>query len=217
MEEIFARGGPVVWVLAGYSLLGLTVVVERVIRFMGAGRLPREMEARLAERGAPETLRSTLSTVRGPEANLLWAVLDAHSQGAPDLERVASRVGSTELQRLQRGFRTLSMLGNTAPLLGLFGTILGMIKAFQVIERAGGRVDADALAGGIWEAMVTTGVGLAVSLVLLLLLHLLEGLAERRARSMERCGSILLERLGAPELHPRHALGTRRQEAADAA
>lgn len=217
VEEIFARGGPVVWILAGYSLLGLTVVVERFVHFIGAGRLPRGVEAHLTERGTPETLRSTLASVRGPEANLLWAVLNAHSEGTPDLERVASRVGSAELQRLQRGFRTLGMLGNTAPLLGLFGTILGMIKAFQVIEQAGGRVDADALAGGIWEAMVTTGVGLAVSLVLLLLLHLLEGLAERRARSMERCGSMLLERLVAAPLRPRQALGARRQEAADAA
>jgi len=54
----------------------------------------------------------------------------------------------------------LAWLGNTAPLLGLFGTITGMIKAFQVIEQAGGKVDAMVLAGGIWEAMVTTGAGL---------------------------------------------------------
>jgi biopolymer transport protein ExbB len=96
---------------------------------------------------------------------------------------------------MERGFRTLGILGNTAPLLGLLGTILGMIKAFMVIEQAGGRVDAQALAGGIWEAMLTTGVGLVVAIPILLLLHFLEGMADRRAHSMRSCASLLLEQL----------------------
>ena len=105
------------------------------------------------------------------------------------------RLGSEQQQRLERGFRTLAILGNTAPLLGLFGTILGLIKAFMVIEQAGGRVDAQALAGGIWEAMITTGVGLAVSIPVLLMLHFLEGMADRRAQSMRSYASLLLEQL----------------------
>ena len=96
---------------------------------------------------------------------------------------------------MERGFRTLSILGNTAPLLGLLGTIIGMIKAFMVIEQAGGRVDAQALAGGIWEAMLTTGVGLAVAIPVLLLLHVLEGMADRRAQNMRSDASLLLEQL----------------------
>jgi biopolymer transport protein ExbB len=96
---------------------------------------------------------------------------------------------------MERGFRTLGILGNTATLFGLFGTITGMIKAFMVIESAGGRVDAQALAGGIWEAMITTGVGLAVALPLLLLLHVLEGVADRRAAAMRSYASIVLEYL----------------------
>ena len=95
---------------------------------------------------------------------------------------------------MEWGLRTLGVLGNTAPLLGLLGTITGMIKAFMVIEQAGGKVDAQALAGGIWEAMITTGVGLAVAIPLLILLHFLEGAVERRAQSMERVISLLLER-----------------------
>ena len=66
------------------------------------------------------------------------------------------------------------------------GTITGMIKAFMVIEQAGGKVDAQALAGGIWEAMVTTGMGLAVALPILFLLHWLEGLAARRTNTMHQ-------------------------------
>jgi len=94
---------------------------------------------------------------------------------------------------MEKGFRTLSFLGNTAPLLGLLGTIIGMIKAFMVIEQAGGQVDAQALAGGIWEAMLTTGVGLAVAIPVLFLLHVLESTADKRAHSMRNYASIMLE------------------------
>jgi len=94
---------------------------------------------------------------------------------------------------MERGFRTLGLLGDTAPLLGLFGTITGMIKAFMVIDQAGGRVDAQALAGGIWEAMVTTGVGLAVALPILFLLHWLEGQAAQRTHSMQHIASLIIE------------------------
>lgn len=94
---------------------------------------------------------------------------------------------------MERGLRTLGILGNTAPLLGLLGTITGLIKAFMVIEQAGGKVDSQALAGGIWEAMITTGFGLAVAIPILILLHLLEGIVERRANNMSHCMSLVIE------------------------
>ncbi len=201
ISELFAKGGPVVWILAGYSLVALTIIVERLIHFALLGRVPTDFgtQARTALHGG--ALGELMAQHRGPEVTVMRAVLDASSEGIRELGRVAVRVGSQELQRMERGFRTLAILGNTAPLLGLFGTITGMIKAFMVIEAAGGRVDAQALAGGIWEAMVTTGVGLAVAIPVLLVLHVLEGMADRRAQSMKACASVMLERLPhAPEL-----------------
>jgi len=65
----------------------------------------------------------------------------------------------------------------------------------MVIEAAGGKVDAQALAGGIWEAMMTTGAGLAVAIPIMLLLHLLEGYVDRRAKSMQQVASELIETL----------------------
>jgi biopolymer transport protein ExbB len=87
------------------------------------------------------------------------------------------------------------VLGNTAPLCGLLGTVAGVIGAFQAIEAAGGSVKVSDLAGGIWEAMLTTGMGMAVALPALLLLHMLEGFADRRAQSMRNYASLTLEYL----------------------
>ncbi len=195
LTDIFDKGGVVVWVLLGYSILALAIILERLVQFFLMGRLPVEFEQQLPSVLARGELGDWLGRLKGPEVTILKGTLDAAAAGVKDLSRVAQRIGSVELQRMERGFRTLGILGNTAPLLGLLGTIIGMIKAFMVIEQAGGRVDAQALAGGIWEAMLTTGVGLAVAIPVLLLLHMLEGMADRRAQSMRSCASLLLEQL----------------------
>ncbi len=195
LTDIFDKGGIVVWVLLGYSILALAIVFERLMQFLLMGRLPTDFEQRIAGALPKGEVESLLERLHGPEATIMRGMLDAAASGIRDLGRVATRIGSAELQRMERGFRTLGFLGNTAPLLGLLGTILGMIKAFMVIEQAGGRVDAQALAGGIWEAMLTTGVGLVVALPVLLLLHMLEGMADRRAQNMRTCASLILEQL----------------------
>lgn len=195
IADIFDKGGVVVWVLAGYSIIAMAIVLERFIRFSMIRGHSRNFEQELVVAVYDNSVEQLIATMRGPEANLLKGMIQASKEGVQDLVRVASRIGSIELQRMERGFRTLAILGNTAPLLGLLGTIIGMIKAFMVIEQAGGRVDAQALAGGIWEAMLTTGVGLAVAIPVLLFLHVLEGMADRHAQNMRSDASLLLEQL----------------------
>lgn len=191
--EIINKGGPVVLILIGYSLVALTIVIERLLYFWRLARPTGEFAVQVQSalsRG--QKVQFDDQTV-GPETAVVRGMMAAANAGVKDLGQVASRLGSNELQRMERGFRTLGVLGNTAPLLGLFGTITGMIKAFRVIEQAGGKVDAQALAGGIWEAMITTGVGLAVAIPVLLLLHMLEGLSDQRTRAMRHYASLVLE------------------------
>ena len=184
------KGGPVMWVLLGYSVVAVTIVIERLIYLQMLPKISGGLGQLYAVKGKRIA----------PEAAIAIGVKEAAADGVKDLTRVASRIGSEQLARMESGLRTLAWLGNTAPLLGLFGTITGMIKAFQVIEAAGGKVDAQVLAGGIWEAMLTTGAGLAVAIPVLLLLHFLEGLVDKRAKSMQRVASMVIERLPhAPE------------------
>jgi len=193
VHEIFSKGGPVVWILLAYSIIALAIVLERNLHFFLIGKLPRGFSTDMQNATNCDDVQSLVADLRGPEIAIIKGVLEAYSKGVLDLVRVATRIGSWELQRMQRGFRTLSLLGDTAPLLGLFGTITGMIKAFMVIDEMGGKVDAQMLAGGIWEAMLTTGVGLAVALPILFLLHWLEGRAARHAHAMQHYASMLIE------------------------
>jgi len=193
--ELFDKGGVIVWVLLIYSVIALSIIIERVLHFLLMAKPAINSDELFSNSFNLDDAGQQLKTLKGPEANVMQGIFQAWEKGIRSLESVASRLGSEELQRMERGFRTLSILGNTAPLLGLLGTIIGMIKAFMVIEVAGGRVDSQALAGGIWEAMLTTGVGLAVSIPVLLLLHFLEGMADRRAHSMRRYAMMMLEQL----------------------
>ncbi|MES9986883.1 MAG: MotA/TolQ/ExbB proton channel family protein [Candidatus Thiodiazotropha endolucinida] len=194
ITELLTKGGPVIWILALYSSIGLAIVLERYFLFLRLRQLPKSWMARLGQLLDESQAQQQIAALKGPEANVIRAVVEAQSEGVKDLRGVGERVRGEEIQRMEFGLRTLGILGNTAPLLGLLGTITGMIKAFMVIEQAGGKVDAQALAGGIWEAMITTGVGLAVAIPLLLMLHFLEGSVERRAKKLSRCIALLLER-----------------------
>lgn len=196
---LLQQAGPIGWLLIGYSLLALTIIIERLLFLLLQRAPPPQLEAALQQTPTGAEVRRLVATKRSAELRLLAAMIAAHDAGVRDLGRVGSRVGSVELQRLERGFRTLAILGNTAPLLGLLGTISGMIQTFRVIEGSTTAVNASQLAGGIWEALVTTGIGLAVALPILLLLHLLEGGADRRAQRMRYYGSLLLERVSASD------------------
>ena len=192
--ELLHKGGPVIWVLAAYSSIGLAIVLERYLLFLRLRRLPRNFAGQLNHLLDQPDAEKQVAKLKGPEAHVIQAMVEADRQGVKDLQNVGARVCAQEQQRMEFGLPTLGILGNTAPLLGLLGTITGMIKAFMVIEDAGGKVDAQALAGGIWEAMITTGVGLTVAIPLVILLHFLEGAVERRGQSMQSCSALLLER-----------------------
>lgn len=201
IEELLSKGGPVVWILAAYSVAGLALVLERYLHFLRMGRTPADLAERVRA-AVTRPGRLAEQGLRGPEAAVVGALAAGLRDSAADLARVGGRVRDQEVRRMERGLGTLGVLANTAPLLGLLGTVLGMIKAFRVIEEAGGRVDAQALAGGIWEAMLTTGLGLTVAIPLLILLHLLEGAVAARAHALDRCVSVVLEDRPAPATAP---------------
>jgi len=98
-------------------------------------------------------------------------------------EEVA-RYGGDALYSLRSLFRPLEVIGSLAPLLGLFGTVLGMIEAFRQLEGAGAQVDPAILSGGIWVALLTTAVGLAVAMPAVALLNWLERRVDGLAHEM---------------------------------
>lgn len=162
---IFALGGPVVAILFVMSVLAFGVTLYKLWQFAvsGVGRHRVLSEALEAwDGGDRQRARARLTQSHSYLAPLLGSAMDATEQ--PGLEGRLDAEAGLALAGLERGFRFLDTVAQLAPLLGLFGTVLGMIEAFQSLQSAGSTVDPSLLAGGIWVALMTTAVGLAVAM-----------------------------------------------------
>jgi len=176
IADLFARGGPVVVILVAMSTVALTVIVYKLWQFKapGVGRHRALSDAVAAwDRGAPAVAAEYLNT----SSSYLKPVVELGLSHRVDGDRLEAEA-ETRLARLETGFRVLDSVAQLAPLLGLFGTVLGMISAFQALQEAGSQVDPAALAGGIWVALLTTAVGLAVAMPTTLMLNWFEGRIE---------------------------------------
>ena len=116
-----------------------------------------------------------------------FAMRGKHNEGVDrhDLEENVARVGTAHIASLRSYLRLLELIATLSPLLGLLGTVLGMIDAFQALEVAGSRVNPAILSGGIWVALLTTAAGLIVAIPAAAAHNILEGVVERVTHALE--------------------------------
>jgi biopolymer transport protein ExbB len=167
MLEILAKGGVLVPPILLCSVLALAIFLERVIRFArmrsrGAGLA--EKIVGLLKAGKVNEAQTQALNSNSPMGRILTQAIRFKDGDRETLETVIVHATDEEVRGLSSYLQALATIGNIAPLLGLLGTVMGMIKAFMVIQQMGGKVNAAVLAGGIWEAMLTTALGLAVAL-----------------------------------------------------
>jgi len=129
----------------------------------------------------------------GPVAYILAIGIHIYKRRIEEKEKIIARAGSRIVRQLDKNLRGLAIIGNITPLLGLLGTVTGMIKAFIKIQELGGQVDASVLAGGIWEALLTTAAGLSIAIPTIVLYHYFEGKVENISSQMKEAASELLE------------------------
>jgi biopolymer transport protein ExbB len=167
MLDLFSRGGVLILPILLCSALGLAIFFERFIRFAilrKRGRSVADKVAQCLKKEDTDTAIKAAQGSRSPMGRILSQGIDALDQDRETLETVLVSAIDEEVRDLSRYLQALATIANIAPLLGLLGTVIGMIKAFMVIQQMGGKVNAAVLAGGIWEAMLTTALGLAVAL-----------------------------------------------------
>lgn len=189
LVDLLALGGPVVWILIALSVVALTVAlfksVELLLARRGGRRVARALD--LWRRGRHGEALDEVTDASGGIPALLGIAMRGRAGGAPEalVREEIQRVAANDMTRLRGNLRTLEVIGQIGPLLGLFGTVLGMIEAFRRMEEAGSRVDPSVLSGGIWQALLTTGVGLAVAIPTVLVHQWLERRADAHAHRIE--------------------------------
>ncbi len=187
----FQKGGPLAWPILACSLIALAVIIERWWVYRKAIISANGWQGNFfscLEKGELEGAGDELPVSRSPAARVLKALLDRVRTGGysrSNLEKIANHLGAQEVRELERYLPTLSTIGNIAPLLGLTGTVLGMVKAFMKIEGMGGKVNASVLAGGIWEALLTTLFGLAVAIPAVVAYNILSARVHRIAGEIQ--------------------------------
>ncbi|QUS56494.1 MotA/TolQ/ExbB proton channel family protein [Pseudovibrio brasiliensis] len=190
--DLLAKGGIVVGLLLVISVLALTIVFAKLWQFWvaGVGRHRKAEQAVAFWRvGKRDQAYKIVVTDRSPVSDVLAHAMRGLMKPQVPEEKVredVERVCFTHLGDLRSYLRALDMIAQIAPLLGLFGTVLGMIGAFQAMADAGSQVDPSTLAGGIWVALLTTAVGLAVAIPASVMLSLFEGRIEREQGAMEK-------------------------------
>ncbi|MBV0912470.1 MotA/TolQ/ExbB proton channel family protein [Anianabacter salinae] len=162
LRDIANLGGPVVLLLIAISVVTLALILYKLWQFRAAG-VGRHMELAKAVTAWDAGDRAGARDALGRSLSYLAPVIDMAMQGTVDRARLEAEA-EARFERLERGFPFLDMVAQLSPLLGLFGTVLGMISAFQALQDAGSQVDPSILAGGIWVALLTTAVGLVVAM-----------------------------------------------------
>jgi biopolymer transport protein ExbB len=184
-------GGPVVLILGVLSIIATTLALYKLWQFAW-GRVGRHKRARRAIdlwfEGRRKQAYALVATDSSPLSRVVSHAMRGMTHGRENLTLVREdviRVAQEQLYGLRRYLRGLDFVAQTSPLLGLFGTVLGMIEAFSQLEAAGASVDPSQLAGGIWTALITTAVGLAIAIPTSLVVAWFESRIENERAIME--------------------------------
>ena len=170
LTRFLSVGGPVIGLLVCLSVGALTVILIKLWQWRHQRPRPRNItEQALAnlEYGERVLAIKLLQGQRNYQARLISHTLQLLETGTLSIEEVkdeSRRLARSFVAKLDSYVRILEVIASLAPLLGLFGTVLGMIDAFQAMEAAGTQVNPSVLSGGIWKALLTTAVGLAIAI-----------------------------------------------------
>jgi len=185
--EIFRAGGPLMWPLAFFSLLTVAIIIERAINLRGSRILEPKVVERvtaLAEGGQVERARAVCRENPGIFTNIVYAGLEIADQGELVAKEAVEDSGRRETNRLSRYLGALGTIAAVAPLIGLLGTVTGMIEVFDTIAKTGGGQAAE-LSSGISQALITTASGLVVAIPALLAHSVFSGKVSNLVSNLE--------------------------------
>ena len=203
LSEYLQGGGVVGWVIVGLGVAGLLMAAARAALLARAGRGAAETAAvaALLGRGEVEAARAHTQPAAHPVVRVMRAVLTHPSREREALQDAATEAILAELPAIERFGAAILVIAAVAPLLGLLGTVTGMIATFDIITEFG-TGDPKMLSGGISEALITTQLGLVVAIPMVLLGNLLKGRAQAVEQGLEQSALRVINRLEAAAPEP---------------
>lgn len=190
LVELLGIGGPVVAILLVFSMVAVTLIVGKSLQlFLATWQSKTKVSDSLSlwRDGQVRDAHSRLVTSQQPVPTLVASAMASVMRhgDSPLVREELARQASRHLASLKSYLKPLEVIATLSPLLGLLGTVMGMILAFQQMEAAGNQVDPSVLSGGIWQALLTTAAGLIVAIPVVMLHSYLERKTDRLVDEME--------------------------------
>ncbi|KAB2850780.1 MAG: MotA/TolQ/ExbB proton channel family protein, partial [Ignavibacterium sp.] len=186
--DIFLKGGLIMWPILLSSIIGLAVSIDRFLMLRKAKINVPAFMVRIRGFIKKKDISGAISYCieeKSPVANIVRKGLNKYKYGHDRVKDAIENAGSQEVSKLEKGLSVLASVAGIAPLLGFLGTVTGMIQAFMTIEELAGAANPSDLAGGIWEALITTAFGLIIGIPALALYNYFLGAVKKLVGEME--------------------------------
>jgi biopolymer transport protein ExbB len=191
MLELMQKGGPAMWVILAVSVVGLAVFLERLVFLHRAqirvGEFLRGL-ANLVRGDRFEEARKQCQSTPGPVARVALSAVLARDCPRAELRDIVQEAGQLEVPRLERHLALLAGLAYAAPLLGLLGTVLGLLEAFYLVSTQGGYATVADVSGAAYQSLISAAAGLAVAIPALVGVMYLSARVKDLMHDMERAG-----------------------------
>jgi biopolymer transport protein ExbB len=191
MIEYIQKGGLLMWPILACSIVAIAVFAERLFYFHRAtihvGEFLKGLSNIIQRRNFAEALHESAGTP-GPVARVIHAAIIRHEAPRSELREIVQEAGQLEVPKLERYLAVLATLAFLAPLLGLLGTVTGMIEAFGTISSHGGYATVTELSSGIYKSLLTTAAGLVVATPTFVAYSYLSSRVNTMLHEMERAG-----------------------------
>ena len=195
MLKYISAGGPVMYPIILCSVVGLAVSIQKIIQLVlmptGSDQLMRSVKVNMSQ-GRPVEAMQAAKAAKGPVAGLARAAVSNYGRPYNEIKDAIEMAGREEVHAMERKMNVLDGIVTLAPLLGLLGTVTGLIKNFQVLSAFAGLTTPAQLSGGIAEAMITTAAGLIVAAPLMLVYSWLSVVIDDKVAEMDRRAAELL-------------------------
>jgi biopolymer transport protein ExbB/TolQ len=197
--EILQTGGFTMYILLFCSILSLTILLERIIYYRRRSRTKRSefmtKIKRALKSNSIERAMEICSETYAPFSNVIYSGLELHERNGKEISNAMEREITVEATKLERFTGIVGTIGNTAVYIGLFGTVLGIIRAFHDISAAGAG-GMSIVIGGVAEALVCTAMGLLVAVPAVIAFNYFTKRVEHFINDMELCASEFMDLIG---------------------
>lgn len=202
MWDFMVKGGPIMWLILICSVLAVGILIERLISLRQEQIDTQSFMDQISKSIRRNKIKEALDLcdrTHGPIANILKAGILKHDRPRSEVREVIEDAAMREVPRLEKNLPVLATVAHIAPLLGLLGTVTGMVSAFQVIENKASAlnpINPGDMAGGVWEALLTMAFGLCVAIPTFVAYNYLVSRVDGFVLDMERSATELLNMLG---------------------